>query len=486
MSFDSFHFWAFYLVILGLVALLRTKVTARNAVLLVASYYFYGCWDWRFLSLIVISTVVDYSCGLALGRERPDDDTCPSTRRRRKLILLASLVTNLGLLGVFKYYNFFVDSAASLLTGLGMDPHPRTLNIVLPVGISFYTFQTLSYTIDLYRRKIGTEHNLLTFALYVAFFPQLVAGPIERARNLLPQMRTVRPVTWADLSSGAYLMFWGMFKKVVIADNVSAVADLAFGDPGTSGLFSLLGIYAFAVQIYCDFSGYSDIARGAARCMGFDLMLNFNLPYFATNPSEFWQRWHISLSSWLRDYLYIALGGNRVGKLRNYFNLMATMVLGGLWHGAAWVFILWGFYQGSLLCLHRLAEPLIQRITPVAASRWSGIWHVISVAFFFQLTCLGWLIFRADNVAEVGTMLTTIFTRFPGPVPGWANFGHLLTLALTTGVLFLVQLAQYRSRDLNIVFRLPAPLRAGFYAAVFLAIVVIGKVHGNAFIYFQF
>lgn len=486
MSFDSFHFLAFFIIALLANHLLRRHITARNAVNFVASYYFYGCWDWRFLSLIVVSTMIDYCCGLALNVNPADVGKPVEPDRRRKVIILISLVANLGLLGVFKYFNFFAESAAALMATIGLEASPTLLRIVLPVGISFYTFQTLSYTIDVYRREIPTERNLLTFGLYVAFFPQLVAGPIERAKHLLPQLAVPRVVTRTDMGTGLYLIFWGLFKKTVIADNVATFANNAFGgDPG-SGLYALLGIYAFAIQIYCDFSAYSDIARGTARCMGYDLMLNFNLPYFATNPSDFWRRWHISLSTWLRDYLYISLGGNRVGVSRNYFNLMATMVLGGLWHGASWIFVLWGFYQGALLCGHRLLEPAIARLRPQAGSRLASAWHVGSIVFFFHLTCAGWLLFRAESVGQVGQFLAAIFGNFLGSAPGWMNFTYLGTLAASGAFLFAVQLVQYRTRDLNVVFRLPVPMRAAFYAGCFLAIVIFGRIHGNAFIYFQF
>lgn len=486
MSFDSLHFLVFFLVALLVNYLLRKRIPARNAFNLVASYYFYGCWDWRFLSLIVISTVIDYCCGLALNVTPADIGRLGPPDRRRRAIILISLFANLGLLGVFKYFDFFMESAAALMAAIGLDANPTLLRIILPVGISFYTFQTLSYTIDVYRGEIRTERNLLTFALYVAFFPQLVAGPIERAKHLLPQLSVARVVTRADLGSGMYLVFWGLFKKIVIADNVATFANNSFsGDPG-SGLYALLGIYAFAIQIYCDFSAYSDIARGTARCMGYDLMLNFNLPYFATNPSDFWRRWHISLSTWLRDYLYISLGGNRVGAKRNYFNLMATMVLGGLWHGASWIFVLWGFYQGALLCGHRMLEPAIAKLRPREDSRLGGLWHAASIVFFFHLTCLGWLIFRAESVGQVGKFLGAIFGEFSGPAPGWMNFTYLASLAASGAFLFVVQLAQYRTRDLNVVYRLPVPIRAVFYAGCFLAIVIFGRIHGNAFIYFQF
>jgi len=486
MAFNSFLYLVFFGLVLALVHLLRDRVTARNAVLLAASYFFYMCWDWRFLALILVSTAVDYSCGRALAIAPADVGEPAPRTRRRKAILLVSLITNLGLLGVFKYFNFFIDSAAAVLAALGLQPNVPSLRIILPVGISFYTFQTLSYTIDLYRGILPTERRLLNFALYVAFFPQLVAGPIERAKRLLPQIAAVRPVTRADLGSGAYLILWGLFKKVVIADNVAVFSDAAFANPTHSGLYSLLGVVAFTVQIYADFSAYSDIARGSARCLGFDLMLNFNLPYFCTNVGDFYRRWHISLSTWLRDYLYIPLGGSRVSEPRLYFNLMLTMLLGGLWHGASWTFVMWGAFQGILLCAHRALLPAIDAIKPAATSRVAGPWHLGSLLFFVPFTLAGRLLFRAESPRQVWDFTSAIFLRFPGPTPGWIKFEFLAMLASATAFLFAFQLLQYRTGDLNVVYRFPTPLRAAFYAGLFLSIVIFGSIHGTAFIYFQF
>jgi len=486
MAFNSFLFLMFFVAVVAATWLLRRRVRPRNLFLLAASYYFYACWDWRFLGLILISTIVDYSCGLALKIE-PHEVGRPVIRnRRRKMILLISLVTNLGLLGFFKYFNFFVDSTAALLASVGLHPNLPSLRIILPVGISFYTFQTLSYTIDLYRGLLPTERNPLNFALYVAFFPQLVAGPIERARVLLPQLAAVRPVTYERLGSGLYLILWGLFKKTVIADNVAVFADMTFASKPDSGLFALLGVVAFTIQIYCDFSAYSDIARGSARILGFDLMLNFNLPYFCTNVGEFYRRWHISLSTWLRDYLYIPLGGSRVAQGRLYYNLMLTMVLGGLWHGASWTFVLWGTFQGVLLCVHRLFLPVIDAVKPQPDSRIAGPWHVGSLLFFLPFTLAGRLLFRAESPQQVWGFTKAIFVNFPGPVPGWVDFGHLAALAASWGFMFLFQLLQYKTGDLNVVYRMPDSVRSVFYAGIFLAIVVFGRIHGSGFIYFQF
>ncbi len=329
MLFNSYCFWLFFLVVFVLYAGLNHKW--QNRLLLVASYIFYGAWDWRFLSLIWISTVVDFFVALKIDEHRHSSNH----ERQKKLWLIVSLCTNLGLLGFFKYCGFFVEEMGQLMDWLGVPLSLPSLSIVLPVGISFYTFQTMSYTIDVYRDQIRPVRDFEGFALYVAFFPQLVAGPIERSTHLMPQIIKPRQLTSDGYIEGLYLVLLGMFKKVVIADNMAIIVNAVFQSPVSqlSGLECLLGVYAFAFQIYGDFSGYSAIARGVSKFLGFDIMVNFNLPYFAQSPQEFWHRWHISLSTWLRDYLYIPLGGNRHGTARTYRNLMVTMVLGGIWHG---------------------------------------------------------------------------------------------------------------------------------------------------------
>lgn len=337
MLFTQLTFWVFFAIVAALYVLLPHK--AQNRMLLVASYVFYGAWDWRFLSLILLSTGVDYVVGLKIGAE--------DHQARRKRLLAISLAVNLGMLGVFKYFGFFVSSFEALLAQFGYETDPFVLSIVLPVGISFYTFQTLSYTIDIYRRELEPSRDFLDFALFVAFFPQLVAGPIERARNLLPNIAAPRMLSWDALGRGAVLCLLGLIKKVVIADAIAPSVDAVYASPDPTRADVILATWLFAIQIYCDFSGYTDIARGVAKMLGFRLMRNFAQPYFAVDPQEFWRRWHISLSTWLRDYLYISLGGNRGGAWTTYRNLMATMALGGLWHGAAWNFVLWGIYQGG-------------------------------------------------------------------------------------------------------------------------------------------
>ena len=331
---------------------------------------------------------------------------------RRKIFLFFSIAANLTLLGFFKYYNFFIESFIDFSNSVfGYNPNVWSLNIILPVGISFYTFQTMSYTIDVYRKELEASENFIDFATYVAFFPQLVAGPIERAKHLLPQFKKPRIIAKGqDFKDSLWLIFWGLFKKMVVADNMSQIVNNIFGpyDNGLSTLpdnawLTIIGILAFAFQIYGDFSGYTDIARGTAKLLGFDIMLNFNLPYFANSPSDFWRRWHISLSSWLRDYLYIPLGGNRKGNFNTYRNLFLTMLLGGLWHGAAWTFVIWGAYHGLILIIYRLGN-IDKKIKSFSKTAKLGM-----VIFMFVLTCIGWLIFRAQNTTTIILFAKSIF-----------------------------------------------------------------------------
>jgi D-alanyl-lipoteichoic acid acyltransferase DltB (MBOAT superfamily) len=446
----------------------------QNVWLLSASYLFYGWWDWRFLSLIWISTLVDYICGRRI--EANDQDKI----RRRWLTL--SIAVNLSILGFFKYFNFFADSLATLTETTGFHVNPVTLNIVLPVGISFYTFQTMSYTIDVYRRQTNARKNLLDFALFVAFFPQLVAGPIERAKVFLPQIENKRRATLNGLYNGGFLIAWGLFKKIFIADNLARYVDPVFADTPADGLVILLAVYGFAFQIYCDFSGYSDIARGCAKCLGFDLMINFKVPYAALNPRDFWRRWHISLSSWLRDYLYVALGGNRGSQFRIYRNLMITMLLGGLWHGANWIFVLWGFYHGLLLISHRLAEPWLARIQPKSPAARNAWWFARWLVMF-HLTCFGWLIFRAVSVSQVADMTIALFTTWTlSPVV----ISMLTYLVFYLALVILIQIIQERRRDLDAVLKLPWPARSLCYAYMFYAAIIFGAFEHREFLYFQF
>lgn len=490
MFFNSLHYVVFLALTMGVVALLRNKIRQRNLFLLAASYYFYSCWDWRFLSLIIISTIVDYACGLALNVQEVSKARVPRTRRER-VILIISLATNLGILGFFKYFNFFQEGAEQLLRGIGFEPNPSTISFVLPVGISFYTFQTLSYTIDVYRGKLTTERSLLNFALFVAFFPQLVAGPIERASNLLPQLHVPSRITWTRMSSGFHLIAWGLFKKVVIADNVARMCNTIFAlepeSPYLSAGVVMLGAYAFAIQIYCDFSGYSDIARGTARCMGFELMRNFNLPYFAANPAEVWQRWHISLSSWFRDYLYFPLGGSRGTGMRTDINVLVTFALSGLWHGAAWTFVVWGLFHWAFLTSHRFLGPVLARaVTPKSAFT-DGLWKATKIFCCFNIFCLSWILFRADSLTQAWKMYCALVAHIDLNLNlSFISTSDLLGFSVCAIFLFSVQLAQHLSNDHYVVFRLPVPFRAVLYASLMLAFIIWGEFGGQSFIYFQF
>ncbi len=472
MLFNSQVFLLFFAAVYALYLVFRRRHDLQNLLLLIASYYFYGFWDWRFLSLLLISTVIDY----AIGR-RLESENAP---RRRKLLLFASVAANLGILGFFKYFNFFTGNAIALLRALGMNPDAPTLKIILPVGISFYTFQTMSYTIDVYRRRMPATRDFPAFALYVSFFPQLVAGPIERAAHLLPQMLAPRKILPAQLHAGLYLILLGYFKKVVVADNLARIANAVFGAPALyNGLDTLLGVLAFAFQIYGDFSGYSDIARGLAKLLGFDLMINFKLPYFALSPSEFWRRWHVSLSTWLRDYLYIPLGGNRGGPAATYRNLMLTMLLGGLWHGATWMFVLWGFYQGLLLVAYRAIEPRL----PAAPARGPLRLAITGarMALMFFLVLIGWIFFRAPGLPAALTMLRNL-----GLSPSNITAPMAYDVAYFILPLLLLDIYHERKGDLLAPTKWPYVPRIALYAALLAATLALGVRESVEFIYFQF
>jgi D-alanyl-lipoteichoic acid acyltransferase DltB (MBOAT superfamily) len=473
MVFNSYAFAIFFAVLFPAYWLLARRPRAQNVLLLGAAYYFYSRWDARFLSLLILSTVMDYACGLWVARvEDP---------RRRKAVVALSMALNLGMLGFFKYYNFFAGSLHEALARAGLSISLWHLQVALPIGISFYTFQSMSYVIDVYRREISPTRNLIQFATFVSFFPHLVAGPIMRPTTLLPQVAAPRRFDLQQFYEGAYLIFWGMLKKVVVADNLAVIVNQLFGRWQTlDGGSALLAVYAFAFQIYGDFSGYTDIARGVSKCLGFELSLNFNLPYFATSPRDFWSRWHISLSQWLRDYLYISLGGSRGGTLRTYRNLMLTMVLGGLWHGADWTFVLWGVYQGLLLVAHRIAEPWLRRVAPVDPVD-RACWKGLRIVATFHMVCLGWLLFRARSVEQAIGMLSAIVYR-----PAIPAAAHLVPVLVVVIPLLIVQLIQYLADDLDVIYRTPWYVRSVFYTACFYAIVLGANFGGQQFIYFQF
>jgi D-alanyl-lipoteichoic acid acyltransferase DltB (MBOAT superfamily) len=399
--------------------------------------------------------------------------------RRRKACMILSIVMQLMVLGFFKYFNFFIDSLDASLGELGIQTARLHLDIVLPVGISFYTFQSMSYAIDIYRRELKPTGRFFDFALFVSFFPQLVAGPIERAKNLLPQMASPRTVTSDQIRRGLFLIVLGMFKKVAIADGMALTVDQAYAIPDPGWMTIVVGTAAFAVQIYCDFSGYSDIARGVAKLFGVELMHNFNQPYFARSPREFWQRWHISLSTWLSDYLYKPLGGNRGGLAFTCRNLMLTMILGGLWHGAAWNYVFWGFYHGVVLSAHRV---LVARAGP---ARDGPLKAVLKMAGFGVVTLYGWLLFRARSFDQIATYTSTLLTGRGG----FTFEAGRPAVSAAAGVLLLVawEITRYRlGGDARFYRRLP-PALVGLALALMLFLTLMGMSNEPAqFIYFQF
>jgi alginate O-acetyltransferase complex protein AlgI len=526
MLFNSSIFALFFAIFFPLYLLVRRNILWRNALLIVASYVFYGWWDARFLILVAISTSVDYMAALgASGKSvRPVDKykaagflaavtvgslafvsrsnswlallvlagmvsaagwikliERAAPERRPRLWLYLSLCTNLGILGFFKYFNFFVESFTSTVDAFGIHLSSPTLSIVLPVGLSFYTFQAISRTIDSYRRIYEPQYSIVNYAAYHAFFPQLVAGPIERARHLMPQFESVRPLDGKLFGSGVLLFVWGLYQKIVIADNVAPIASAVFAAPaGKTAAATLAALLAFALRIYCDFSGYSNMARGLARCLGFDLMVNFNLPYFARTPSEFWQRWHISLSSWLRDYLYIPLGGNRKGRLRMYGNLMLTMLLGGLWHGAAWNFVIWGGFHGAIQVLFRVLgiDPLLER-HPFATARGLAL-HLSSWAVTLTLVVIGWTFF----VAHTFTDTLTVFANLLG-TSGYP-YEAFWTLAAYAAPLALVEIYQRLSGRVEVLNVGPFIVRYSAALGVLLTIIAFSARGGQEFIYFDF
>jgi alginate O-acetyltransferase complex protein AlgI len=400
MLFNSLIFFGFMTIVLLIYP--RLHLRAQNVFLLIASYVFYGYWDWRFTSLLFTSTVVDFLVGQKLQMT--------VSQRQRKYWLIGSLVVNLGILCFFKYFNFFIDSAASVLASIGFEPHMPMLRVILPIGISFYTFRTMTYTIDVYRRKISPTKNIVDYALFTSFFPQILAGPIERASNLLPQISARRQITGAKVLTGLNLVLLGYFKKVAIADTLAPIVGKIFDAPdGMSSGQLWTGVYAYTFQIYGDFSGYTDIARGISLILGFETMENFNTPYFSRNITEFWRRWHISLSTWFRDYLYIPLGGNRRGTARTYSNLLITMLLCGLWHGAAWSFALWGLLHGIYLAGHRIT--MRKRETSSSWPRTFSGWVIdaIKIFFTFHLVALTWVLFRSSDFKSAAVYLDGLF-----------------------------------------------------------------------------
>lgn len=461
---------------------MQDRLKMQNFIVVIASFIFYGWWDWRFLSLIIFSSIVDFTVGLKLEKV--------TNPHKRKVFLWASVLVNLGFLGFFKYFNFFLENFKAAFSFFGLSINVSSLEIVLPVGISFYTFQTLSYTIDVYRQKLKPTNDPVAFFAFVSFFPQLVAGPIERASHLLPQFYKKRYFDYTKAVDGCRQILWGFFKKVVIADNCAVYANMIFNNSADySGSTLLLGVMFFTFQIYGDFSGYSDIAIGVARLFGFDLMQNFAFPYFSRDISEFWRRWHISLSTWFRDYLYIPLGGSRgslISKIRNTFIIF---IVSGFWHGASWTFLFWGALNAIYFLPLLLTNNNRKNMEIVALGRiFPAFKDLVSMLFTLVLTAFAWIFFRAENIAHALSYISGIFSSSLFSIPVFEN----RTNALTTLILVLLfiftewtgRTGQYGIQNLGI--RWKRPYRYTIYYLIIFLILYFGNFNKNQFIYFQF
>jgi D-alanyl-lipoteichoic acid acyltransferase DltB (MBOAT superfamily) len=462
----------------------QRNLKLQNALVVLASYVFYGWWDWRFLSLIVFSTLVDFTIGKRLAQE--------DRQHYRKILLWTSILVNLGFLGFFKYYNFFVDNFVAAFSFFGQPIQSNTLNIILPVGISFYTFQTLSYTIDVYKKKLEPTNSLIDFAAFVAFFPQLVAGPIERASNLLPQFYKKRQFKFINLQFGLIRILWGLFKKVVIADRLAIMVNEVYNNPmDYGGAQYVIATVFFAFQIYCDFSGYSDIAIGTARLFGFRLMENFRSPYFSKSIGEFWRRWHISLSTWFRDYLYIPLGGSRSSQSKVYFNLMLVFVVSGFWHGAQWTFIIWGALHGTILIL----ENFTKKHNIMLFKKENVFSNIAQILIVFFITGVAWIFFRANTTGEAFHIVGHLFD-FSQPLAssirgmtlylGGPFWKLLACFALILFLLFTEHNINRGKLTENKIIQQPTIMRWSIYSVLVLSIFMFGAFDVERFIYFQF
>ena len=486
MLFNSFEFLVFLVTVFALYwSIPREKINVQNALLLLASYVFYGWWEWKFLILIIFSSFVDYFIGKFLG-ETEDD-------RKRKFLLSLSLIINLGLLGVFKYYNFFITEFNEMAQGFGLDSSLSTLNLILPVGISFYTFQSLSYSIDCYQRKIAPSKNLLQFLTYVAFFPQLVAGPIERAKTLLPQFEKERHFNYEFAVKGVHQIIWGFFKKVVVADNCAVLANQIFNQDSyaeSSSWLLIFGAVLFAFQIYGDFSGYSDIAIGTAKLFGVQLMKNFDYPYFSRDIAEFWRRWHISLSSWFKDYIYFPLGGSRGGKVLTLRNVFAIFLVSGFWHGANWTYMFWGFLHASLFIPLYILNINRKNLGTVADGRnLPSIGDVFSIFLTFTLATIAWVFFRADSITEAFHYLSSTVSNLGIPYSAKFFTGDNILDVITRVWIFIPILLVVewfnRTKEYGSEFN-NALLQKGVSIASIVIIFFYGKFDYQEFIYFQF
>ncbi len=484
MLFNSFE----YIIFLPLTFFLywfvfNKRLIWRNLFLLIISYVFYGWWDWKFLSLIIISSTVDYVIGLKLG--------IVQHKSQRKILLLVSLFTNLGILFIFKYFNFFTDSFIIFLSYFGISINELTLKVILPVGISFYTFQTLSYTIDVYNKKIAPTTEIINFFAFVSFFPQLVAGPIERASRLLPQFNKKTIFNFNNAIDGLKLIVWGLFKKVVIADNCAVLVDRIFNhSQNYHGIVVVFGLFLFAFQIYCDFSGYSDIAIGTAKLFGFSLMINFRTPYFSRDIAEFWRRWHISLSTWFRDYLYIPLGGSKGKTTKVIRNIFIIFIVSGFWHGANWTFIAWGGLNAIYFVPLYLTKKNRQNTDIVAKNqRLPRYNEFLQMCTTFFLTCLAWLLFRSNDISQAYTLFLNMLSFDYNLLIEFSflSNGSISKLIIITVLIGFFIIVEWINREKNVVginnYKYGNRL---LYSIIVILIIHFGNFNNQSFIYFQF
>ncbi len=478
MLFHSLQFLAFFLIVYPLYLVLPHRW--QNRMLFVASWVFYGAWDWRYLFLLALSTIIDYAA--ALGIEGSADP------KRRRVWLAMSIGSQTTLLCIFKYYDFFAESFQVLMARFGLTVHPFFLRTAVPIGISFYTFQTMSYVLDVYRGKLPAAKNFVDFGLYVSYFPHLIAGPIMRGTSLLPQILEIRTVTWAKVYRGAYIFLWGLFLKVVIADNVAPIVESVFRSTAPyDGFHVLMGVYAFAFQIYCDFAGYSYMAIGLSLAMGIVLVENFRRPYYSRNISDFWRRWHISLSSWFRDYIFSPLYVHVQNKpqvrrlplkwrhgVAFAFTLFATDFLLGMWHGVGWNYGLFGLYHALVIWIYYYTKNLWDRINPV-----------VQTVLTFHIACGGWLIFRATSLNQIVEMFRSLLVNFHLPTAGSAPAGIWLA-AVLAAILLVIEILQNRANDNMMVLKWPRPIKYAFMTLLACMILIYGNTGERPFIYFQF
>lgn len=479
MFFNSFEY-AIFLPIIFIIYwfILNKNLKLQNLFLLISSYFFYSCWDWKFLFLLAFSTILDYISGLKIYNS--------NTQIKKKIWLIISVSINLGFLGFFKYYNFFIESFADLIQKLGFTAHYSTLNIILPVGISFYTFHGLSYVFDIYNKKIKPSHNWIEYALFVSFFPLLVAGPIERATHLLPQIEKPRKFNYELAVSGLKQILWGLFKKIVIADNCAKAVNLIFNSyESQSGGTLLLGAILFSFQIYGDFSGYSDIALGSGKLLGIKLIKNFNYPYFSRSIAEFWRRWHISLSSWFKDYLYIPLGGSKGGTIKRIRNTFIIFLVSGFWHGANWTFILWGGLNALFILPSIIFKTNRNNMDIVAKGKiLPNFREFFQIVYTFLLASFAWIFFRSESLSQAFSYINKMFNSIHLPDVSIFN------LSLFPLLLLLI-IVEWKGRENNyaiekLFYKSKTCIRWGFYYILIILMLVFGQKNSQEFIYFQF